>query len=271
MTSRLCTLLLGACLAGTAGATTPDATTLMAEVRQRNDGQDVYSDLDLVLIDEKGGTRTRKLRYFQKDFGGDEKLLLYFTDPNDVKGVGFQTFTYDEKVGKIDDQWIYLPAFRQVRRIAATDKRGSFMGSEFAYIDLEKVRVTDYTQKITGEESILGRACWVVERTPSSDEVVARTGYYRTVVWVDKESDVVLKQSYYDAKGVEFKVMTVARLEKVQDIWTVMQSDMHDRVSDKKSSLVFSNVRYNVGLADKLFAQSILKTGVSDADVPQAR
>jgi outer membrane lipoprotein-sorting protein len=173
----------------------PDPDTLMQQSRDRPDGSDIVSDTQLVMVDDRGGKRVRDLIYLQKDFGRDEKLTLYFLAPGDVKGVGFQSATYDEKAGKDDDQWIYLPAFRQVRRIASADKRGSFMGSEYAYIDLEKLRVNDYKQRVTGEEEVLGRRCWVVERTPVSDTVIARTGYYKTVVWVDVDSKLVLKQT----------------------------------------------------------------------------
>ncbi|HSC79087.1 MAG TPA: outer membrane lipoprotein-sorting protein [Chitinolyticbacter sp.] len=256
---------------GGAQAAPPDVNKILLDSRARDDGKDVYSEVKLVLTDEKGNTRVRDLLYLQKDYGGDEKLLLYFTAPTDVNGVGFQSVTYDEKLGKDDDQWIYLPAYRQVRRIASVDKRGSFMGSEFAYIDLEKLRVGDYTQKLTGEETVLGRPCWMIERTPVNEDVINRTGYYKTVVWVDKDTDVVLKQTYYDVRGILFKQMTVKKLEKIQNIWTVMHSDMQDLVSRKQSSLVFANVRYNVGLSDNLFRQSILKTGVTSANLPALR
>ncbi|MBS0371966.1 MAG: outer membrane lipoprotein-sorting protein [Proteobacteria bacterium] len=274
---KLARLLLSAiwmsCLVAAAPAmgAPPDADGILGRVRDRNDGDDVYSDLKLVLIDEKGGTRVRELLYLQRDYGRDEKLTLYFTEPSDVKGVAFQSVTYDEKLGKDDDQWIYLPAFRQIRRIASADKRGSFMGSEYAYIDMEKLRVADYRQKLVGEEVVLGQPCWVIERIPVSEEVINRTGYHKTVVWVEKAHDIVLKQTYYDAKGVQFKVMTVKKLEKIQDIWTVMESHMQDLVSRKASSLIFSNVRYNVSLADKLFRQTIMKTGVGNADLPALR
>jgi outer membrane lipoprotein-sorting protein len=249
----------------------PEPDTLMQQSRDRPDGSDIVSDTQLVMVDDRGGKRVRDLIYLQKDFGRDEKLTLYFLAPGDVKGVGFQSATYDEKAGKDDDQWIYLPAFRQVRRIASADKRGSFMGSEYAYIDLEKLRVNDYKQRITGEEEVLGRRCWVVERTPVSDAVIARTGYHKTVVWVDADSKLVLKQTYYDAKNVLFKTMTVQRVEKIQDIWTVMHSDMTDHVTGKTSSLVFSNVRYSVSLPDSLFQQSVLQTGVSRGIVSALR
>lgn len=273
-TARNTTLLLFALAAGGgayANSAFPSADRLISESRNREDGKDVYTEATLVLIDERGRVRNREMRYLQRDHGNDEQLTMIFTGPTDVKGVGFQNITYDEKKNEPDGQWLYMPAFRQIRRISATDKRGSFMGSEFAYIDLEKPRVSDYTQKVTGEAAVLGRPCWVVERVARDAEVRARTGYHKTIAWIDKESKVALKQSYFDAKGIEFKQMNVLKFEKIQDIWTIMEMDVHDRVTKKRSKLVFRNVRYNVGLGDKFFNQSILRTGIRDADLPQVR
>lgn len=266
----LLTLALAAAGVQANGAA-PNADKLISESRNRYDGKDVYTEGKLMLVDERGRVRNRDLRLLQRDHGNDEQLTIFFTAPTDVKGVGFQNITYDEKKNEPDGQWLYMPAFRQIRRIAAADKRGSFMGSEFAYIDLEKPRVGDYTQKVTGEAAVLGRPCWVVERIPKNAEVIARTGYHKVVMWIDKESKVPLRQSYYDAKGIEFKQMNVTKFEKVQDIWTIMDMEMYDRVSKKRSRLVLGKVRYNIGLGDKFFNQSILRTGISDADLPQVR
>jgi Outer membrane lipoprotein-sorting protein len=270
---RNATLLLLALATGGAYANSafPNPDKLISESRNRYDGKDVYTEATLVLIDERGRVRNREMRYLQRDHGSDEQLTMIFSGPADVKGVGFQNITYDEKKNEPDGQWLYMPAFRQIRRIAAADKRGSFMGSEFAYIDLEKPRVSDYTQKVTGEATVQGRSCWVVERVARNAEVTARTGYKKTIVWIDKESKVALKQAYFDAKDIEFKQMNVNKLEKIQDIWTIMEMDMYDRVTKKRSKLVFRAVRYNIGLGDKFFNQSILRTGISDADLPKVR
>lgn len=270
---QLSALLLLAHVAGGAAASGafPNADALISESRSRDDGKDVYTESTLVLIDERGKVRNREMLYLQRDHGKDEQLTIVFRSPNDVKGVGFQNITYDEKKNEPDGQWLYMPAFRQIRRIAASDKRGSFMGSEFAYIDLEKPRVGDYQQKVTGEATVLGRPCWVVERIPKNAEVIARTGYHKVVVWIDKSTKVALKQLYFDAKGIEFKQLTVLKFENIQNIWTIMDMEMHDRVSKKRSKMVFRNVRYNIGLGDKLFNQSILRSGISDADLPKVR
>jgi outer membrane lipoprotein-sorting protein len=247
------------------------ADDILREVRLRDDGKDVVADVQLILADQNGKQRVRDLIYLQKDYPDDDKLTLYFTAPADVRGVGFQSVNYDEAIVREDDQWLYLPAFRQIRRISASDKRGAFMGSEFAYIDMEKLRVSDYRQSLAGSDNCDGRDCYVVERTPVSEAIVNKTGYYRTVLWVDKETHIVMRQDYYDIKDVLFKTMRVRKLEKIGGIWTVMQADMNDPISGKASSLVFSNVRYNVGLEDTLFQQSILKTGVRNEQLSALR
>ncbi len=252
-------------------STPPNADALISESRNRDDGKDVYTEATLMLIDEHGKIRNREMRYLQRDHGSDEQLTMLFTEPTDVKGVGFQNITYEEKKNEPDGQWLYMPAFRQIRRIAGADKRGSFMGSEFAYIDLEKPRVSDYTQKVTGEAVVIERPCWLVERIARNIEVTTRTGYNKTVACIDKESKIVLRQTYFDAKDIEFKQMNVTKLEQIQNIWTIMELEMYDRVTKKRSKLIFRNVRYNTGLGDKFFTQSILRKGISDADLSQIR
>jgi outer membrane lipoprotein-sorting protein len=261
-------LLLISVLAPQAPAFAQSADEILTRSRDRQDGKDVYSDLKLVLTDESGRPRTRDLMYLQKDYGTDQKLTLYFNGPADVRGVAFQSANYDEAKGKEDDQWLYLPAFRQVRRISAADKRGSFMGSEFTFVDMDRLRVSDYKQSVKGTETVLGRPCYVIERIPSSDSIISKTGYYKTVVWVDKESYVVLKQDYYDVKNVLFKTMTVKSFEKIQGIWTVLDAEAKDLISRKSSNLVYSNVKYDIGLGDTLFNQNVLKAGVSRANIP---
>jgi outer membrane lipoprotein-sorting protein len=266
-TKTILAVLLASGLAGVAAAN-PSADGILKAVRDREDGRDSYSESRLILDEPGGSKRERDLIYLQKDYNDDERLTLYFKGPTDVKGVGFQSANYRETAGKDDEQWLYLPAFKQVRRIATGDKRGSFMGSEYAYIDLDKLRVGDYRQTLKGSETVDGRDCWVIERIPASEEVITKTGYHKSVVWVDKERNVILKQTYYNSADVLFKVMNVTRIEQVQGIWTVMESVMTDRVSGKRSTLQFRNVRYDVGLDDKLFQQRVLQSGVNAGNLP---
>jgi hypothetical protein len=89
---------------------------------------------------------------------------------------------------------MYLPAFRKVRRISGQDKRGAFMGATYAILILDKLRVKDYHSTLEGEEKVNGRDSWKIERIPVSQDVINKNGYNRTLLWVDKERDIVLKQ-----------------------------------------------------------------------------
>ncbi len=268
MKPKITLLMVLATSIGGAAQAGSDVQGILQAVRDRPDGRDIYSETKLILADPGGSVRERDLYYLQKDYPGEDRITLYFRKPGDVKGVGFQSINYAEDGGKDDEQWLYLPAYRQVRRIATGDKRGSFMGSEYAYIDLDKLRIGDYTQSLVGSETIDGRDCHVIERIPVSDQVITKTGYHKTVLWVDKERHLVLKQSYYDAAGVHFKELIVVRTDLIQGVWTVMESVMTDRLSGKRSTLVFDNVHYDIGLSDDLFRQRVLETGVHDGSLP---
>ena len=256
-------LILGVLFQMQVVATAQPADEILIKSRDRDNGKDVYSEAQLILTDDSGRRRVRELYYLQKNEDGNERLTLYFTDPSDVRGVAFQSLNYNENKHKENDQWIYLPAFRQTRRIAMADKRGAFMGTDFSYIDMEKLRVSDYTQTLVGEEKFNGYNCNVIERKPVSDAIINKTGYQKTVVWVDKESHVVLKQDFYDVNGILFKTMTVKKLEKIQGIWTVVHADIDNILKKRSSSLIASRTQYNVGLSENLFNQSVMKMGVS--------
>lgn len=264
----LSALLLGSTLAAHANISVDQ---ILEQVRDRDDGHNSFSKTTLILQDDSGSERQRELIYLQKDQNKDSWMTLYFTGPSDVRGVGLQSVNYEETLNQNDDQWMYLPAFRQIRRIAADDKRGAFMGSQYAYIDLDRLRVSDYQNQQLADETWQNYDCYVVERTPINQDIINKTGYHKTVVWVDKATDIVVKQTYYDEKGVLFKTMEVTQMQQIQGIWTVMESKMTHHVKNKHSILRFSDVRYNVELDDNFFKQSILRRGINASNLPLLR
>ena len=96
-------------------------------------------------------------------------------------------------------------------------------------------------------------------------------GYGRQRLWVDAQTFIVLRQSFHDPAGLLYKQLEVRRLERIQGIWSVMDSVMHDKVSGRSSTLLFRNVRYDQGLDDALFRQDILKTGIDHGRLPALR
>ena len=135
------------------------------------------STMQMILVDKKGKQRSRTMNSQSKIIGADEYKLLFFTAPANVKGTGFLTYDY---VGeKEDDQWLYLPALGKSKRIAAADKSGSFMGSDFTYADMTQRNLDDYNYKLLQEKSIGSVATWVIETTPKTQQVVDATGYLK--------------------------------------------------------------------------------------------
>ncbi len=246
----------------------PNANEIMRQVRDRDDGRSFISQVSLILHDKKGNARTREFLYLQKDYADSDKFTMFFSAPADVRDVAFLIENPKEAQGKEDSQWMYLPVSRQTRRISTSDKRGAFMGSEYSYADLDKVRVKDYRQKILGEEPVLGRPCYVVEREPSGPEIQAKTGYSKLKVWVDKQNHLVMRQDFFDVKGVLIKQMRTQSVVTIDGIDSIMLSETEHFVDGTRSEMRFNHLKYNVDLDDSLFTQAVIRRGLKSVDLP---
>ena len=124
-------------LAVPAHAETPEekGMAITVEADKRNSGWgDSRVDMEMILRNRQGQESKRELRSrsLEKPDDGDWSMII-FDKPKDVKGTAL--LTHSHKVDP-DDQWLFLPALKRVKRIASNNKSGPFMGSEFAYEDL---------------------------------------------------------------------------------------------------------------------------------------
>lgn len=252
-----------------AQAEPPRADEIVRQSRERDDGHSFISEVSLILHDKKGNTRVRTFTYLQKDYPEGDRFSMFFTSPNDVRDVAFHIENPQEVLGKEDSQWMYLPVSRQTRRISTTDKRGSFMGSEYSYADLDKIRVSDYRQTLLGEEQIQGRDCHVIEREPASPQVLTKTGYNKLKVWIDKQNHLVMRQDFFDVKGVLIKQMRTLKVAKVDGIDSIMLSETEHFIDGTRSEMRFDRLQYNVELDDRLFTQGAIRRGLKSGDVPE--
>src|SRR5690606_14175570 len=110
--------------------------------------------LRMVLTDRSGAQRIRDTRVFREEFEDDKRTAIFFTGPKRLQGTGFLTWDYDDPA-RADDQWLYLPAARRVRRISASDRGDYFLGTDFTYEDVKKqtkLALEDYDFKALGVE-----------------------------------------------------------------------------------------------------------------------
>jgi len=256
-TAALSTVILMSGLSLSAFALTPEQKGLeiAIEADRRDEGfGDVKSDLKMVLRNKHGEESIRIMRNktLEQDNDGD-KALITFDNPRDVKGTSFLSFTH--KQGS-DDQWLYLPALKRVKRIASSNKSGPFMGSEFAFEDISSQEVEKYTYKYIKEETFDGRDHFVIERDP----VDVKSGYSKQVVWLDKAEYRPWKIDFYDRKGDLLKTLTMSGYKQYLDkFWRADLWAMQNHQTGKSTELRFDNWQFGNNFTDKDFTKNSLK------------
>jgi hypothetical protein len=203
------------------------ARQIMQAVEDRDDGDNATQRMQMILIDRKDNKRTRDMARFRRDVGKDTHSILFFLDPADVRDSAFLTWDYDDEE-KDDDQWLYLPALRKTKRIASSDKSGSFMGSDFSYADMSSRPLNRYEFKIMKETLVREQPVWQIEALPNPAEV-ERTGYERSILFVRKDNFVVIRGVHWQQKGGITKYQDTRTLELIDDIWVPTEIHMTSR------------------------------------------
>ena len=216
-------------------------------------GRDMRVRVSMVLINQQGGERKRELTMLRKNMGsgGEQRYYIYFHAPPDVKGMTFLVWKYPTKD---DDRWIFIPAIKLVRRIAASDRRSSFVGSDFMYEDISGRDVSDETDTLLRSETLEGRPCYVLESRP-----VASADYARRVSWIDSERWIPLKEEYFDGRGQKIRSFSADRVEEIGGHWTVTRRTMRTLQTGQRTEVTFQDVSYDRGLPDNLFTERALR------------
>ncbi len=211
------------------------------------------SVMQMVMINGAGQKTVRDMRGRTLEKEGGDKSLMEFLSPADVKGTKLLTYQH---VNKDDDQWLYLPALKRVKRISSRNKSGSFMGSEFSYEDISSQEVEKYTYPGESVEVPCGdKICYKGERIPK-DKL---SGYTKQITWVEKDTFLVKKVDYYDRKGSLLKTAVFDDYKKIDGVWRVGKIRMKNHQNDKETVLIWVEDKIKVGLSDKEFNKRVLK------------
>jgi hypothetical protein len=234
------------------------------KAHDRDEGDNSISNMKMTLIDKNGKKRIRDLKTFTKDKGEDKLKLMFFLTPADVKNTAFLTYDYEDS-NKDDDQWLYLPELKKVKRIASSDKSSSFMGSDFTYSDMTSRNVSDYTYKIMKELTVRGDKTWQILVTPKSEKTIDETGYTKSIIFVRQDNFVIIQALNYIKSGKKLKYMIVKGLEKIDNIWTATEIHMTTKKGKKtlhKTIFKFSAIKYSQDLQESLFTTRTLERGL---------
>ncbi len=225
------------------------------EAKKRDIGWgDSATEMTMTLRNKEGqeGIREIRLKSLEQANDGDKSLTV-FDKPRDVKGTAFLSFSHIETA---DDQWLFLPALKRVKRISSRNKSGPFMGSEFAFEDLTSFEVEKYTYKYLRDETIDGIDCYVVEQYPTDKF----SGYKRRIVWLDKAHYRAQKLDFYDRKNSLLKTLRFEDYNQyLGKFWRAHRSTMSNHQTGKTTILSYDGYQFGVGLNDNDFNKNSLK------------
>jgi len=246
----------------------PNANELVKKINSIDDGKFVTRNLTMKMIDKRGKVRTRETRGYRKYFDGEKRTILFYKKPTNVKNTAFLTFDYPDSE-KDDDQWLYLPALRKVRRISASDRGDYFLGTDFTYEDIKlegKLDTSDFhfktlkLENITLDDQQVSKTA-LIQGLPKSDKIARELGYGKTEISVDLETNLIVKASYWGPKNKLLKTLSVSNIKIINGIMTRNKLIIDNHKTGHRTEFQFSQVDYNTPVKDSLFSQRAMKKG----------
>lgn len=228
-----------------------------------NAPKDQEITLEMILIDKKGKEKKREAKMWQK---GSEKRMIKFISPADVKGLGFLDLPEDV-------MYLYLPAFKKIRRIASHVKNTSFAGTDFTYDDMASINYADeYDPKLIETKKIKGLVLMQMEKGKEWVEkeldhylleLIPKKGikkeYSKLVMWVRKDNFYPVRIEHYDKAGKLWKVMDRKWIEKEGEYWIAKEAEMTDLKKEHRTKMLIIEVKFDQDLKDEFFSQRYLK------------
>jgi predicted RND superfamily exporter protein len=239
------------------GAT--DSERLGFEVAARADRSDRgFADsevaLEMVLRNAAGKESRRALNITTLEITDEtvgDKSLVVFDSPKDIKGTALLSHA---QILDPDNQWLFLPALKRVKRISSANKSGPFVGSEFAFEDFTALELNKYDYNWLREEQLEGTVVDVVERTPRYEN----SGYTRQVSWIDRDIFQVRKVNFYDRRGDLLKTLTLEDYREYEGVWRSHRMVMINHQTGKSTDLIYGDYQFGVGLKESEFVKGRL-------------
>jgi outer membrane lipoprotein-sorting protein len=248
-------------IVGAAQEQTPEERGLViaTEADARASGwQDSTAEMEMTLVARNGDETVRRLRGSSLEVDGDgDRSLVVFDSPRDISGTAVLTYAHPDEA---DDQWLFLPALKRVKRIAAANQSGAFMGSELAYEDLVGDELGKFTYRWLRDAPCPAKAadldCYVIERRPRTDT----SGYRRHVVWLDATEYRPWKIDYYDRRDELLKTLTYSAYERHLDrFWRAHDMVMVNYQTGRETRLRWVEIELDTGLSDADFSPAALR------------
>ncbi|MBE9571676.1 MAG: outer membrane lipoprotein-sorting protein [Proteobacteria bacterium] len=237
---------------------------IMERNYQVNRTRDRCNEVTMEMYSKHGKKRVRKLKttaLLMKD-GVNEKRLLRFLYPPDIKGTGFLVIEHSEGD---DDMWLYLPTLRKSRRKLASNKKDSFLGTEFSYGDIVGPKVEEYEYRQMGEEQIDGISCYVIEAVPASKDILRDYGYSKRINYIKTDNFTTVKAIFFDKYGKPLKTLSCfdpVEVDSENHKWFIKRREMVNHKNGRRTILELEKIQINIGIKEDLFTVRYLERGI---------
>lgn len=255
-------LLLLICFISSASfAKNLSAVDIMERNYQVNRTKDRCNEVTMEIYDRHGEKRTRRLKasaLLMKD-GINQRRLLRFLYPPDIKGTGFLII---EHSNKDNDMWLYLPTLRKSRRKLASNKKDSFLGTEFSYGDIAVAKVEEYTYKLKGEDDINGSKCYVIEAKPASKDILNDYGYSKRIDYIREDNFTRAKSIFFDKYGHFLKTLYCSdpvEVDKRNHKWFITKREMINKKNGRRTIIRLDKIKVNTGIKKNRFTLRYLE------------
>jgi len=256
-------LLLGflpTLLSGTARAQALTEVAIMQHNLAATKVSSSTADATFTLRTKSGAERTRKSFGATKlqANGEDNMRMVRFESPADIKGT---TTLLIEHAASDDDMWVYLPALKKVRRLVTSNKKDSFVGTDFSYGDVIGHKVEEWTHRLLREEVVDGTPCYVIESLPRNGTVAENSGYSKRVTWVRKDNFVSPQAEFWDIAGRPLKRIGAADIRPVgsNGRWQPMITEVENLQSGHKTIVRLDSFNADVKVEDAFFTTRYLE------------
>jgi hypothetical protein len=220
----------------------PDPKALLRESESRHRTKTQEYTGDLTVVNKDGKVRKKGWKSFREGYAGDAKNLIRFTDPPEVKGVGFLSIS--RETGKTPDQWLYLPSMKRERRIASQDRDASFVGTDFNYEDMEEFDQAKYKVSLAGEQVESGQACYVIDAFPSASGVASV--YEKKVIWLRKDILFITRMDYYRKNEKDpVKRLILSDIQNVDGHYVARTMIMNDLKKGSRTTVNLKGIAFD--------------------------
>jgi outer membrane lipoprotein-sorting protein len=233
-----------------------NAESIVQSSRDRIKADTISTRSRMVITAKDGSTSERVIDQYSKDGPKGNRTIIVFQRPASVANTRFLTMN---NPGNPADRWIFLPSLGKVRRIAASEGAGSFMGTDLSYDDIASSDrdVTLDTHTLLREETLNSTTCYVIESIPKDNSYQ----YSKMVQWIDKATKVNYKIELYDRRGALVKRLEILNLKEVQGRLSPMLTKMSTVAAGTSTAIHVEIIKYDDPIPEGVFTTSYLETG----------